>query len=224
MEVKKVKGPAISHDEAELTLKRLKAKKINIEQFRKGMEVEQEHGAKLGRKTNVTKGSFGKVGRIALAHLKEIPDYYTRLDKMEKQAEHGKKKLHWSQKKTGGKENEKAEMSEAQVNNRELILAAKRGKYWLNTAKGQASGSAQATSASSGGGASMGEESREYLINRIVETTTSGAIGGFPKPMGGFSSDDPALGGRNRFNRKQLKFAVDQLIGVSKKSVRHPLV
>jgi len=222
MEVKKVKGPAISHDEAELTLKRLKAKKINIEQFRKGMEVEQEHGSKLGRKTNVTKGSFGKVGRIALAHLKEIPDYYTRLDKMEKQAKHGKK-LHWSQKRTGGKENEKAEMSEAQVNNRSLVLAAKRGKYWLNTAKGQASGSAQATSASSGGGAGMSEETREYLINRIAETTTSGAIGGRPMPMAG-NADDPAFGGRNRFNRKQLKFAVDQLIGVSKKSVRHPLV
>ncbi len=49
---------------------------INIEQFRRGLEVELEH-------RNVTHGSYLLTGKIALAHLKEYPDYYTRLKKVE---------------------------------------------------------------------------------------------------------------------------------------------
>ncbi len=60
---------------------------INIEQFRRGLEVEMEHGSRWGDETNVTKDDPEFTGKIAWAHLKEIPDYYTRLDKMEAEAE-----------------------------------------------------------------------------------------------------------------------------------------
>lgn len=62
-----------------------------IEQFRMGLGVELEHGAR-DPQTNVTSDDPLMTGRIAWAHLKEIPDYYTRLSKMEKEA--GK---YWSQ-------------------------------------------------------------------------------------------------------------------------------
>lgn len=57
----------------------------NLEQFRMGMEVELEHGAH-DPETNVTNDDMEMTGKIAWAHLKEIPDYYTRLAKMEKEA------------------------------------------------------------------------------------------------------------------------------------------
>lgn len=60
---------------------------VNLEQFRRGLEVEMEHGSLWGDATNVTKDDPLFTSRIAWAHLKEIPDYYTRLDKMESEAE-----------------------------------------------------------------------------------------------------------------------------------------
>jgi len=64
----------------------IKWNKFNIEQFRKGMDVELEHG-KINPKTNVTNDNPLMTGKIALAHLNEIRDYYTRLAKLEKQGE-----------------------------------------------------------------------------------------------------------------------------------------
>lgn len=60
---------------------------VKLEEFRRGLEVEQEHGSLWGEATNVTKDDPLFTGRIAWAHLKEMPDYYTRLDKMESEAE-----------------------------------------------------------------------------------------------------------------------------------------
>jgi len=60
---------------------------VDIEQLRRGLEVELEHGMLWGDATNVTKDDPLITARIAWAHLKEIPDYYTRLDKMEAEAE-----------------------------------------------------------------------------------------------------------------------------------------
>ncbi len=60
--------------------------KFDLEQFRLGLGVELEHGSHFGEETNVTKDDPHFTGRIAWAHLKEIPDYYTRLEKMEKEA------------------------------------------------------------------------------------------------------------------------------------------
>lgn len=60
--------------------------KFDIEQFRKGMDVELEHGT-VDENTNVTNDDSLMTGKIALAHLNEFSDYYTRLGKMEKEAE-----------------------------------------------------------------------------------------------------------------------------------------
>ncbi|MFA6492615.1 MAG: DUF5661 family protein [Patescibacteria group bacterium] len=60
--------------------------KFNIEQFRMGLDVELEHGL-VDPHTNVTNDDPIMTGKIALAHLNEFADYYTRLSKMEKEAE-----------------------------------------------------------------------------------------------------------------------------------------
>ncbi len=60
--------------------------KFDVEQFRMGMDVELEHGVR-DYSTNVTEDNPLVTGKIALAHLNEFPDYYTRLKKMEKEAE-----------------------------------------------------------------------------------------------------------------------------------------
>ncbi len=59
--------------------------KFDVEQFRQGMNVELEHGTE-NSVTNVTNDDHLMTGKIALAHLNEFPDYYTRLEKMEKEA------------------------------------------------------------------------------------------------------------------------------------------
>jgi hypothetical protein len=61
---------------------------FDVEQFRMGMDVELEHGLD-DLQTNVTGSDPVVTGKIALAHLKEFPDYYTRLKKMEAEAEAG---------------------------------------------------------------------------------------------------------------------------------------
>ena len=56
-----------------------------VEEFARGLVVEKEHGTIDGR-TNVTNDDMLLTGKIAWAHLNEIPDYYTRLDLMEQSA------------------------------------------------------------------------------------------------------------------------------------------
>ncbi|MFC2056337.1 DUF5661 family protein [Chloroflexota bacterium] len=60
--------------------------KFDVEQYRMGLDVELEHGL-VDPHTNVTNDDPVVTGKIALAHLNEFSDYYTRLDKMEKEAE-----------------------------------------------------------------------------------------------------------------------------------------
>ncbi|MEA2476525.1 MAG: hypothetical protein QOF16_407 [Actinomycetota bacterium] len=60
---------------------------FGIDQFRAGLDVELEHGA-TDPETNVTGDDPIVTGKIALAHLRELPDYYTRLAIMEAEAEH----------------------------------------------------------------------------------------------------------------------------------------
>ncbi len=59
---------------------------FDVEQFRMGMDVELEHGL-VDPATNVTDDDPVMTGKIALAHLNEFGDYYTRLEKMEREAE-----------------------------------------------------------------------------------------------------------------------------------------
>lgn len=68
---------------------------IPINEWRKGIEIELEHGTRFGHLTNVTNDDLLLTAKIALAHLIEFPDYYKYLIKMEEDREkywklHGK--------------------------------------------------------------------------------------------------------------------------------------
>ena len=67
--------------------------RFDLEQFRAGMDVELEHGSH-DPQTNVTDDDPIVTGKIALAHMKEFPDYYVRLEQMERDAER-----YWAEKK-----------------------------------------------------------------------------------------------------------------------------
>ncbi|MDD4271184.1 MAG: hypothetical protein PHF50_00005 [Patescibacteria group bacterium] len=60
--------------------------KIELEEFKQGLHVELEHGL-VDAETNVTNDDLAMTGKIAWAHLNEFADYYTRLKKMEDEAE-----------------------------------------------------------------------------------------------------------------------------------------
>ena len=60
--------------------------RFDLEQFRTGMDVEYEHGVH-DPQTDVTGDDPVTTGKIALAHMKEFPDYYERLERMEQEAE-----------------------------------------------------------------------------------------------------------------------------------------
>ncbi len=64
----------------------IKWTQIDLEQFRRGLVVELEHGTH-DPETDVTGDDLLLTGKIAWAHLKEIRDYYTRLDRLEAEAE-----------------------------------------------------------------------------------------------------------------------------------------
>jgi len=64
----------------------IKWDKFNVEQFKMGMDIELEHGL-VDPHTNVSDDNPLTTGKIALAHLNEFSDYYTRLEKLEKEAE-----------------------------------------------------------------------------------------------------------------------------------------
>lgn len=59
---------------------------LDMDQLVMGVAVEYEHGSKNGDDVNVTKDEDGPALKIAVAHLREIPDYYTRLADMEEAA------------------------------------------------------------------------------------------------------------------------------------------
>ena len=59
---------------------------FDLEELRHGMDVELEHGRR-DPATDVTDDDPVTTAKIALAHLREIPDYYERLAEMEAAAE-----------------------------------------------------------------------------------------------------------------------------------------
>ncbi|WP_075353226.1 DUF5661 family protein [Desulfovibrio sp. DV] len=65
--------------------------RFDVEQFRMGLDVELEHGL-VNPSTDVTGNDPILTGKIALAHLNEFADYYTRLKQMEQEANAGKTK------------------------------------------------------------------------------------------------------------------------------------
>lgn len=68
---------------------------FDVEQLRMGLGVELEHGRR-DPATNVSDDDEDMTGKIALAHLNEFPDYYTRLEEMEAEAER-----YWSERRGG---------------------------------------------------------------------------------------------------------------------------
>ena len=64
----------------------IKWDKFDVNQFRRGIDVELEHGL-CNAVTDVTNDDPLITGKIALAHLNEFPDYYDRLDRMEEEAD-----------------------------------------------------------------------------------------------------------------------------------------
>jgi hypothetical protein len=83
-------GKSFSSDEARLIGEKIgidwSSSPFDVEQFRSGMDVELEHGLH-DEATNVTGDDPVLTGKIALAHLNEFPDYYTRLARMEAEAD-----------------------------------------------------------------------------------------------------------------------------------------
>lgn len=66
--------------------------KVSLDQLTKGMNVELEHGT-IDSETNVSDDDLFMTAKIAWAHLKELPDYYTRLEEMEKESVRAKAAL-----------------------------------------------------------------------------------------------------------------------------------
>ena len=77
----KMKDPKVTGREAGVILKKVNTEKmpIPLETFRRGLEVELEHGTRF-RDANVTNNHPVLSGMIVLAHLKEMMDYYERLE------------------------------------------------------------------------------------------------------------------------------------------------
>ena len=64
----------------------ISSERFGVEQVRKGMEVELEHGTRFPD-LDVTGNDPVITAKIALAHLREFPDYYERLEVMEREAD-----------------------------------------------------------------------------------------------------------------------------------------
>ena len=76
-----ITDPSVSADEASTILKIVNVQGMNIplEAFRRGLEVELEHGTRF-EDANVTNNHPILTGKIVLAHLKETMDYYERIE------------------------------------------------------------------------------------------------------------------------------------------------
>ena len=79
-----LKEPQVMPEEANAILAELKTgeMKIHLESFRRGLEVELEHGIRFPE-ANVTNNHPILTGQIVLAHFKESFDYYQRLEVVE---------------------------------------------------------------------------------------------------------------------------------------------
>ena len=86
MTVQSVRREKFTSDEAREIAERLGIDYLHgpfdLEQFRRGLDVELEHGTR-DPETDVTDDDPIVTGKIALAHLREMSDYYTRLEVME---------------------------------------------------------------------------------------------------------------------------------------------
>jgi len=76
-----IRDDKVSAKEAKIILSKVNTEKmaIPLEEFRRGLEVELEHGTRF-KDANVTNNHPLLTGKIVLAHLKEMMDYYERLE------------------------------------------------------------------------------------------------------------------------------------------------
>jgi len=76
-----IKEPKVTQEEAAPILKIVNTKSMDIplEDFRKGLEIELEHGTRFDD-ANITNNQPPLTGKIVIAHLKETMDYYQRID------------------------------------------------------------------------------------------------------------------------------------------------
>ncbi len=84
----KITEPKVSPEEAGAILKivNVEGMDIPLEEFRRGLVVELEHGT-MYKDANVTNNHPILTGKIVLAHLKEMMDYYERLEVAELQGD-----------------------------------------------------------------------------------------------------------------------------------------
>ena len=77
----KLDKPKVQSEEAQVILSKLNVgiMKVDLEDFRQGLEVELEHGIRF-KDSNVTNNHPILTGKIVLAHFKESLDYYKRLE------------------------------------------------------------------------------------------------------------------------------------------------
>ena len=76
-----IRDDKVTAKEAKIILSKVNTEKmaIPLEAFRRGLEVELEHGTRF-KDANVTNNHPVITGMIVLAHLKEMMDYYERLE------------------------------------------------------------------------------------------------------------------------------------------------
>jgi len=60
---------------------------VPLDMWHYGLGIELEHGTKMGKLTDITHDDINITAKIVIAHLKEFPDYYERLIKMEQEAD-----------------------------------------------------------------------------------------------------------------------------------------
>ncbi len=77
----KLKKPQVTMKEAKIILSHVNTekKKIPLEDFRTGLEVELEHGT-MFKTYNITNNHPLLTGKIVMAHFMEMLDYYKRLE------------------------------------------------------------------------------------------------------------------------------------------------
>lgn len=117
--------PEVHPEEAEKLRQEVgaEAMRIPLEEFRKGLEVELEHGM-IFPDANVTQNHPLLTGRIVLAHLREMLDYYARLEIAELEGDMLKASLARNQEKLAEKY-------------RDLLSARQRLSQWELEAQGK---------------------------------------------------------------------------------------
>ena len=97
------------------------ALEISLDVFTRGLEIELEHGMEFPE-ANVTNNHPILTGKIVLAHLKEMLDYYERLEVAELEGDMFKAHIAGNEAKVAAKHalwiQARAELSEAEANQR----------------------------------------------------------------------------------------------------------